>query len=166
MAKPRRTSVQQGTRSSVSERNCFSASFDGLRFQVRKWETGVPEGTHILAPHCKTRVSNLQTWKGLLLNERRNENPVLSLRAIWRRLRKLWQAARLPPLRRTAGSARQWEGRGILSSENNQRGNYTKDQSTGTLTHHLISRFCFYHGFTLRLQIVDLSFQRTTNDAK
>lgn len=33
-------------RSSMSERNCFSASFDGRCFQVRKLETGVPEGTH------------------------------------------------------------------------------------------------------------------------
>lgn len=70
------------------------------------------------------------------------------------------------PLRLTAGSARQWEGEGILSSENNQRENYTKDQSAGTLTHHLISRFCFYHCFTLPLQITSLFFQQTTNDPK
>lgn len=30
----------------------------------------------------------------------------------------------LLPLGLTAGSARQWEGKGILSSENNQRENY------------------------------------------
>lgn len=81
-------SSKEHERSSVSERNCFSAPFDGFCFQVRKLETGVPEGTHILAPHWKTRVFNFQTWKGLLLNERRNENPALFLWTIWRELRK------------------------------------------------------------------------------
>lgn len=66
------------------------------------------------------------------------------------------------PLRLTAGSARQWEGKGILSSENNQRENYMKDQSAGILTHHLILCFCFYHFFTLGFKIRSLFFHQTT----
>lgn len=92
-----RPCAKPGPPSSVSERNCFSASFDGRCFQVRKLETGVPEGTHththIHAPHWKTRVFNLQTWKRLLLNGRRNENLVCFLRATSRGLMQLWQAA-------------------------------------------------------------------------
>lgn len=66
------------------------------------------------------------------------------------------------PLRLTAGSARQWEGKGILSSENNQRENYMKDQSAGILTHHLILCFCFYHFFTLGFKMRSLFFHQTT----
>lgn len=54
-----RSCAKPGPPSSVSERNCFSASFDERCFQVRKLETGVPEGTHTSMHHTEKHTFSI-----------------------------------------------------------------------------------------------------------
>lgn len=76
------------------ERNCFSASFDGRCFQVRKLETGVPEGTHTSMHHTeKHAFSIFRHERGSCWMEGEMKIEFCFLRATSRELVELWQAA-------------------------------------------------------------------------
>lgn len=89
-----RPSATHRAASSTSERNWFAAAFDGRCFQVRKWEAGVPEGTHTSKHHTEKQAFSISRHErdscGM---EGEMKLLVRFLQAISRELRGLWQAA-------------------------------------------------------------------------
>lgn len=114
-----RPSATQGAPSSMSERNCFSAAFDGRCFQVRKWEAGVPEGTHTSMHHTEKHAFSISRHERDSCGME-GEMKILArfLQAISRELMGLWQAAGARLAIETHSTSTQSVGTGFKGEQN------------------------------------------------